>query len=348
MSDAQFQTFMTGGLGLLVVSAIAIAWLLWRDRDERSHCAVEMLSGVSHEYRLNVHQMLSELMALAEGSTLGPSALLPITHPQMDGVNRSQIEANRRALAVMGASYQELGSRKMELRSALSQGEETGERLEEAIDACIDGVATLYLWDEHCGAAPTEARSTRSWAVRDWMKLHGFGSIAFPGMHFRDEVVERLRQYGMDLKPKPLTHTAAEYYAMQYDRQADPRGVFGKRRFKKDKLAQGLAAIAEEQPSEAEIDDEIEETQDAMTAASVDESVEVGDIADSAVDEDALAEPEEISDAIEEAEEAEDAMTAASVDESIEVEDIADSVVDEIAEETAEVVDEVTKRTPIS
>jgi hypothetical protein len=63
----------------------------------------------------------------------------------------------------------------------------------------------------------------RSWDVRDWMKSHGFKADAFPGMHLRDEVVERLRMYGLELTPKPLTHTAWEYYNMSYDRHADRR-----------------------------------------------------------------------------------------------------------------------------
>ena len=48
----------------------------------------------------------------------------------------------------------------------------------------------------------------RSWDVRKWMKAHGFRGDAYPGMHIRDEVVERLRQYGLNLTPKPLTMTA--------------------------------------------------------------------------------------------------------------------------------------------
>ncbi|MEE9380936.1 MAG: hypothetical protein V3V03_05980 [Hyphomonadaceae bacterium] len=326
MSDAQFQTFMAGGLVLLVASAVTIAWLMWRDREQRDQCATEMLGGVGHEYRLNLHQMLAELSILGAGESVGPSALLPITHPQMDGVNRSQIDANRRALAVIGASYQELGARKMELRSAISKGESIDDRLEEAIDAGIDGLATLYLWDEHCGAAPTEARPTRSWAVRDWMKRHGFGGFAFPGMHFRDEVVERLRQYGMDLAPKPLTHSAAEYYAMKYDRQADPRGVFGRRRIKEDD-----AKTAEE------LEDEIKEIEDELEGAAEDTASDVGDD---------LVDADEIADELEAAEEAADAIDAASVDENKTVEDISDSVVDEVSEELADLVDDIAKRAP--
>jgi len=53
-------------------------------------------------------------------------------------------------------------------------------------------------------------------------------------MYLRDEVVERLRTYGLNLTPQPLTHTAHEYYNMQYDRHADTRGPLGKRKPSKD------------------------------------------------------------------------------------------------------------------
>jgi hypothetical protein len=38
--------------------------------------------------------------------------------------------------------------------------------------------------------------------------------------------------YGLELTPKPLTHTAWEYYSMHYDRHADRRGPLGQRREK--------------------------------------------------------------------------------------------------------------------
>ncbi|MFH1518276.1 MAG: hypothetical protein ABIH17_10415, partial [Pseudomonadota bacterium] len=53
---------------------------------------------------------------------------------------------------------------------------------------------------------------------------------ALPGMYLRDEVVERLRVYGLHLTPQPLTHTAHEYYNMQYDRTADIHGPLGRRK----------------------------------------------------------------------------------------------------------------------
>ncbi|HBH44257.1 MAG TPA: hypothetical protein DDY28_07605, partial [Hyphomonas atlantica] len=68
------------------------------------------------------------------------------------------------------------------------------------------------------------------------MKKHGFAASSFPGMHLRDEVVERLRQYGLHLTPRPLTHTAHEYYSMRYDRKADPRAPFWKRKPKTEEV----------------------------------------------------------------------------------------------------------------
>jgi len=126
-----------------------------------------------------------------------------------------------------------LQARKLLLQADLEAGGQGKAEYDAAVDAAIDGLTTLYMWDAHNGERPHEARSTRSWAVRDWLKSNGFGQIELPGLHLRDTVVERLRAYGMRLTPKPLSHTAHEYWSMQYDRQADPRGVFGKRRMPK-------------------------------------------------------------------------------------------------------------------
>ena len=167
---------------------------------------------------------------VSHGELPGPSALLPISHPQLDGVNSNLIETNRKALAVINASYLELSARKELVRQAIISEADIDQDLTDAIYASIDAIATLYMWEEHKGVSPHEARSTRSWYVRDWMKEHSFQNDAFPGLHLRDQVVERLRTYGMPLTPKPLTHTAHEYYSMRYDRYADPRSPFGKRR----------------------------------------------------------------------------------------------------------------------
>ncbi|HAQ76572.1 MAG TPA: hypothetical protein DCR96_08775, partial [Hyphomonas sp.] len=220
MSEAQFYTFFTGGLGLLIAAALMIAWQLWRLRDEERDGAISALDGISHEMRINLQRMVNEVAQIVDTQEAGPDVLLPVQHPQLDGVNASLIKTNRNAIAVIGATYQELEARKMALRAVLAQKRDLSATLDDAMDATINGIATLYMWEEHAGVRPSEAGTVRSWHVRDWMKAHGFSANSFPGMHLRDEVVERLRQYGLHLTPRPLTHTAHEYYSMQYDRKA--------------------------------------------------------------------------------------------------------------------------------
>ena len=135
-----------------------------------------------------------------------------------------------RATGGIGNTYQELEARKMALRAALAQGRDPVDSLDDAMDATINGIATLYMWEVHGGARPSEVGRVRSWDVRDWMKGHNFTQQSLPGMYLRDEVVERLRAYGLHLTPKPLTHTAHEYYSMQYDRKADIHAPFGRRK----------------------------------------------------------------------------------------------------------------------
>ena len=265
MDDAQMQTFYAGGLGLLVVAALMIAWLLWRMLDERRDAELAVLDGVSHEMRINLQRMMTEISQIAANPDMPTSALLPIKHPQLDGVNLAVIKSDRNALAVISATYQELIARKMDLQAALANG---GSNLQAAMDdamnASIDGAATLYMWEDHGGVRPGDAPSTRTWHVRDWMKENGFTQSMLPGMHLRDEVVERLREYGLELTPKPLTHTAAEYYAMQYDRQADPRGVFGKRRIKKKTVVDEYNEM--KQDAEEEISDDLADAPEALEA----------------------------------------------------------------------------------
>jgi hypothetical protein len=221
MSEAQFYTFLTGGLGLLTALMTLVAWHLWRMREDTRAGRISALGGVSHELRINLQRMVSELSQVAANPVIGPDVLLPIRHPQLDGVNASLINANRNGIAVIGVTYQELEARKLSLRAQLAQGNAPGNVLDDAMDAAINGIAALYFWEVHHGALPAEIGRVRSWDVRDWMKAHGFKADAFPGMHLRDEVVERLRMYGLELTPKPLTHTAWEYYNMSYDRHAE-------------------------------------------------------------------------------------------------------------------------------
>lgn len=248
MSEAEFYTFFTGGLGLLVALMTLVAWHLWRMREDARAGRVSALGGISHEMRINLHRMVSELSQVAANPAVGPDVLLPIRHPQLDGVNSAMINANRNGIAVIGVTYQELEARKLSLRAQLAQGNAPGAVLDDAMDAAINGIAALYFWDAHNGALPNEIGRVRSWDVRDWMKTHGFKADAFPGMHLRDEVVERLRMYGLELTPKPLTHTAWEYYNMHYDRQADEHGPLGRRRQAPDEDEGGAGAASDDEP----------------------------------------------------------------------------------------------------
>ncbi|MBK8198261.1 MAG: hypothetical protein IPK75_07815 [Acidobacteria bacterium] len=251
MSEAQFYTFLTGGLGLLVALMTLVSWHLWRMREDARAGRQSALEGISHEMRINLQRMVSELSQVAGNPAVGPDVLLPISHPQLDGVNRALINANRNGIAVIGVTYQELEARKLSLRAQLAQGNAPGNVLDDAMDAAINGIAALYFWEVHHGALPAEIGRVRSWDVRDWMKAHGFKAEAFPGMHLRDEVVERLRMYGLELTPKPLTHTAWEYYNMHYDRQADRDSPLGRRRAPKpEPEPAGETEEADEAPRE--------------------------------------------------------------------------------------------------
>ncbi|MEO1965212.1 hypothetical protein [Hyphomonas sp.] len=230
MSESQFYTFITGGVSLMIAAGLLVAWHLWRMREEHQAGIVSALDGVSHELRINLQRFVSELGQVHAIQQAGPDLLLPVRHPQLDGVNASMIRANRNALAVIGNTYQELEARKMALRAALAQGRDPVDSLDDAMDATINGIATLYMWEVHGGARPSEVGRVRSWDVRDWMKGHNFTQQSLPGMYLRDEVVERLRAYGLHLTPKPLTHTAHEYYSMHYDRKADIHAPFGRRK----------------------------------------------------------------------------------------------------------------------
>ncbi|MFN3608004.1 MAG: hypothetical protein ACK4Y9_02975 [Hyphomonas sp.] len=235
MSEAQFQTFLTGGLALLIALMTVVAWNLWRMRQEATAGAASALAGVGHELRVNLQRMISELSQVAHHPGIGPDVILPIRSPQLDGVNRSLINTNRNGIAVLGNTYQEIEARKLGLRAILAQGRAPETELDDAMDAAINGIAALYIWEVHKGALPADIGRVRSWSVRDWMKEKNFRAEAFPGMHLRDEVVERLRLYGLELTPRPLTHTAWEYYSMQYDRHADTQGPLGRRRVEKEK-----------------------------------------------------------------------------------------------------------------
>lgn len=230
MSDATFQTFLTSGLFVLTASMGYLAWSAWRWLDRARDMERAALAGVGYELRMNLMRMIRELAGVADGSVQSEIQLVPVVHPQLDGVLTRPNEADRESLTMMRGNYNELDAHKQTLRAALSGQGDVAVAANVAVDAVIGSIATLYLWEEHKGAAPKRARSTRSWHVRDWMKANEFHADLLPGLHLRDQVVERLRALGMTLTPQPLTYTASEYYAKLYDRKADPNAPFWKRK----------------------------------------------------------------------------------------------------------------------
>nr|WP_070961435.1 hypothetical protein [Hyphomonas sp. Mor2] len=232
MSDATFQTFLTSGLFVLTAAMGYLAWSAWRWLDRTRDMEKAALVGVGYELRMNLMRMIQELAGIADGSVQSEIQIVPVVHPQLDGVLTRPNEADRESLTMMRGNYNELNAHKLTLGAALSGQGDVGPAANLAVDAVIGSIATLYLWEEHAGASPKKAQSTRSWHVRDWMKANEFHANLLPGLHLRDEVVERLRSLGMTLTPKPLTYTASEYYAKLYDRKADPNAPFWKRKTK--------------------------------------------------------------------------------------------------------------------
>lgn len=230
MSDATFQTFLASGLLVLIASIGYLAWSAWRWVDRARDMEKLALAGIGYELRMNLMRMMSELAGVANGTVKSEIELVPVVHPQLDALLSRPNEADRESLTLMRGNYNELSAHKQTLRAALSAQADLTVPASIAVDAVIGSIATLYLWEEHKGRSPKAAPSTRSWHVRDWMKANDFKSDLLPGLHLRDQVVDRLRALGMTLTPKPLTHTASEFYAMQYDRKADPNAPFWKRK----------------------------------------------------------------------------------------------------------------------
>ncbi|MCI4644066.1 MAG: hypothetical protein MRY64_04725 [Hyphomonadaceae bacterium] len=234
--------FQTGALLLLAIAGLSISLILWRDRNDRKLVEVQTLEGVGHELRLILLRFMAELSAITHDEPVAGGELMVVRHPQLDAVYSLGVPGNRNALSIIGATYQTLQSRKNDLIHAAQAGEDLSAVTPAAIDAVIDAITTLYLWEEHGGAKPANAPMTRTWRVRQWMIGHGMVWNVFPDMHLRDEVVERLRTYGMRLTPRPLTHTAHEYYSMRYDRKADRNAPMWKRSKKNSKSTSKKAA----------------------------------------------------------------------------------------------------------
>lgn len=232
MSDANFQSFIVIGLLCLIGAIVFMAFQVWRWIDLNKDSETQSLTGIGHELRFNLDRAITEIALVSSGEANPIHDLLPISHPQLDAVLSRPTRADRRTLSYIRGLYDELNANKLFIRTSLAQGADASLAINKTGDTIINGLATLYLWEKQGGKPPPEARATRSWSVRDWMKDHQFDTYALPGLHLRDQVVERLRSGGMKLTPKPLTHTAHEFYAKRYDRKADPRAPFWTRKAK--------------------------------------------------------------------------------------------------------------------
>lgn len=295
MSEATFQTFLTSGLFVLTASIGYLAWSAWRWLDRARDMEKAALVGVGYELRMNLMRMIRELAGVADGSVQSEIQLVPVVHPQLDGILARPNEADRESLTMMRGNYNELNAHKQTLRAALSGQGDIVAAANVAVDAVIGSIATLYLWEEHQGAAPKNARSTRSWHVRDWMKANEFRADLLPGLHLRDAVVERLRTLGMTLTPQPLTYTASEFYAMQYDRKADRNAPFWKRKAKPVPVVEDAA--------EADAAEEIEVAAEPEMVSEPETVVEPEAPADPAPEIETMPEPvEETSDDMDEVE----------------------------------------------
>eukprot|EP00903_Cladosiphon_okamuranus_P003013 g3011.t1 len=245
----------------------------WRWVDRERDMEQLALVGVGHELRYNLRRMMGELARVSTGALRSDIEIVPVVHPQLDALLTRPNEADRMGLTNIRAHYNELSAHKLSLKAALKEQTDIELPANIAADAVIESLATLYLWEEHKGRAPENAHSTRSWAVRDWMKANKFHADSLPGLHLRDQVVECLRRNGMTLTPKPLTYTASEYFAKQYDRKADPNAPFWKR--KKKPVPVPVVDAASETPAEdTAIADEPIVEEEVVVAAEPDVVVE--------------------------------------------------------------------------
>mgnify|MGYP001791288654 FL=1 len=252
MLNATFETFLVSGLLILIVAIGYLAWSAWRWVDRERDMEKRSLDGIRHEMRLNLKRLLDELRGVANGSLRSDIDIIPVVHPQLDALLSRPNEADRRGLTIIRGNYNELSAHKQTLRAALAKASDVKAPADNATQALIGSIATLYLWEQHKGCPPDHARTTRSWDVRDWMKATPFDAHALPGLHLRDQVVKYLRSEGMTLTPKPLTHTAHEFYAMQYDRKADPNAPFWKRKTKKEANETLEADVVDATPEKVE------------------------------------------------------------------------------------------------
>lgn len=288
MSNTTFESFLVSGLLILIVAIGYLAWSAWRWVDRERDMEKRSLDGIRHEMRLNLKRLLSELRGVSDGTLQSEIDIIPIVHPQLDALLTRPNEADRRGLTIIRGNYNELSAHKQSLRSALSGAGSVDLSADRAVQALIGSIATLYLWEEHKGRSPEQARSTRTWDVRDWMKASPFAAHALPGLHLRDEVVAHLRDEGMTLTPKPLTHTAHEFYSMQYDRKADPNAPFWKRKPKKEVAEEAADTEVEIATEQVEVQAEPDPVQEAPIERAEAPQAEASDAAQSVTEADAI------------------------------------------------------------
>ena len=122
MSGTYFETFLVGGLGLLVTAALAITWLLWRQDDTRQEAIKLSLEGIGHEFRFNMFQTVRELADVCEGRIRLSRDIPVIEHPQLNAVLATIMATDKRPLAAVQATYQAIEAAKRRLLAACGGG----------------------------------------------------------------------------------------------------------------------------------------------------------------------------------------------------------------------------------
>ncbi|WP_018146482.1 hypothetical protein [Henriciella marina] len=212
MNAINSDTMIVGGVGLLILAALVIGFVLWRVRSGRKPVNGTAFKLVGDEFRFMLHQAIGEVRDLEKGWIQQPDGLATIKHPQFNGLSRDAEYAKQRPLDGLHAAYQNMEASKEEVRAALSGNGDRSAAVDGYKQSTIGAIAALYLWEKQDGRSPENTPTTRSAFVRDWMKENDISQALIPGIALRDEVVEYLRQAGMTLTPKPMAMTAYEYY----------------------------------------------------------------------------------------------------------------------------------------
>ena len=210
MREDYLETFLVGGLGLLVVTTLMIAWLLWQERRARKMSIGVALAGVGYEFVHNLHQVLVEIARLKAGVPGSVQGLVPLAHPQLDGVIAHPMATDKRALSGVHSAYRSLEVYRMRIRERAAHGRNATGAIDELTDSAVHAIATAYLWDRHGGRLPRKARSPRASAVHRWLTSHGFAREAVEGRDLHDAVIRALQDGGTALKPRPISMPALD------------------------------------------------------------------------------------------------------------------------------------------